>query len=620
MTRRKFLELAAATGATLLGLGCATKQKPTQYTPHTPQTTTTTTPSQPTSIDTKITQALDTTQGNIVSTLEIYTPEKPTIQVEYPYTQTLEPKPRGNKWTLTLEQQKPVDYQITILAGDQQEKLSLDGPLSPQEYQSMTRIQDTLDQMYHQAIKDQRLGQGIQQKKKTMKKAAQYATHETPQNPEAIQATLALAHATTNKKLPENPDDIYNLVKKINQNPQLWNGAETHEYHDDYGNTFLIHTENQAEHAWLLSRVLKETEKRHGPTVSREYGLWIGHNTSWWSHIQQLIQERGGGYVRIGDIDYNDGKQHKDITHPDYLDLALTSTDWHITLSKKRESYFPVDDHSLQQKFSDPKDRALALQFLAETPFKTWTTDYTGIEYGFQAAKTFWNHHVPKAKQLVEEVLKDWPIGPNGRHMASSYYIILIDALNHGELYTMTNFMGLENVNTPKDLDTHPAIKLINSHIRSPDMDDVYMREYPDAPTNVLSKNSEEWRGVKFIYSATHVSPMYADKVGWPKRRPNEREYYEEMLPAMAAANGLPWTYEAAGVFRAEYATTIDDRIASLLKQKYGSDLAIGPANLVGPFISKQAARKDGSKRITFMIPRHTKKETGNGQFFIWRA
>ena len=321
----------------MLGLhfeGCSeSSELSTQTTQTTPSTSTT--PSTPTThLNIKTEQTIDTTNSIIVTILSMYASEKPVITITNPYTQKIEPKQRYDKWVAEIQQQKPSDYTITIQTGEQEKTVAIEGLLSQQEYQAMAGIQDTIDQMYHQLVRDQRLGQGIQQKKNTLKKAARYATHQTPQNPEAIQATLALGHATTNKKLPENPDEIYNLVKKINQNPLLWNGAETHEYHDDYGNTFLIHTENQAEHAWLLSRVLKETEKRHGPTVSREYGLWIGHNTSWWSQIQQLIQERGGGYVRIGDIELNDGKQHKQITHPDYLDLALTSTDWHITLSK----------------------------------------------------------------------------------------------------------------------------------------------------------------------------------------------------------------------------------------------------------------------------------------------
>ncbi|RLA83359.1 MAG: hypothetical protein DRG31_06265 [Deltaproteobacteria bacterium] len=532
----------------------------------------------------------------------MYASEKPVITITNPYTQKIEPKQRYDKWVAEIQQQKPSDYTITIQTGEQEKTVAIEGLLSQQEYQAMAGIQDTIDQMYHQLVRDQRLGQGIQQKKNTMKKAAQYASKQTPQNTQAIQATLALGHATTNKKLPENPDDIYNLVKK-NQNPLLWNGAETHEYHDDYGNTFKIYTHNQAEHAWLLSRVLAKIEQKHGPNIAQKYGLLIGHDTSWWSQIQQKARdirdkldrgERpqiGENAVRIG---YITSKDPVDITHPDYLNLALTSTDWYVTLTEQGKTFFPVDDNTLKQKFSDPKDRALALQLLAETPFKTWTTDYTGIEYGFQAAKTFWNHHVPKARQLTEEALKDWPIGPNERHMLTSFYVILGDAAHHGELHSIAFLWGMGDIDTIEHFDENPIAKLIISNVRNPDMDEIYMREYPDAPTNILSRNSEEWRGVKFIYGATHVSPMYADKVGWPKRRPNEREYYEEMLPAMAAANGLPWTWQGVqGLFRAELATTIDDRTASLLRQKYGSDAIIGPANTVGPFFSRKGITMD---------------------------
>ncbi|WP_202318395.1 hypothetical protein [Archaeoglobus neptunius] len=78
-------------------------------------------------------------------------------------------------------------------------------------------------------------------------------------------------------------------------------------------------------------------------------------------------------------------------------------------------------------------------------------------------------------------------------------------------------------------------------------------------------------------------------------------------------------------MFRSETAVTISDKAASLLKQKYGDDLAIGPANLVGPFLSKSAARKDWEKakqvggypsgplpekpKIAIRWPRHTQRE-----------
>jgi len=185
----------------------------TQTTQTTPSTSTT--PSTPTThLNIKTEQTIDTTNSIIVTILSMYASEKPVITITNPYTQKIEPKQRYDKWVAEIQQQKPSDYTITIQTGEQEKTVAIEGLLSQQEYQAMAGIQDTIDQMYHQLVRDQRLGQGIQQKKNTMKKAAQYASKQTPQNTQAIQATLALGHATTNKQLPENPDDIYNLVKK----------------------------------------------------------------------------------------------------------------------------------------------------------------------------------------------------------------------------------------------------------------------------------------------------------------------------------------------------------------------------------------------------------------------
>ncbi|MBO8183707.1 MAG: hypothetical protein H0Z28_13125 [Archaeoglobus sp.] len=631
MKRREFLKLLFWVGGTSLGMGCASKPKPKAEVIQTltPTPSPTLTPTPFLSID--YYQLCDTQKGIINSVVEILSEEKPTVQIKLPYTRKVEVRQEDGKWIARIEHLKPTDYAITIQAGDQQENLTLEGLISQQEYPES--LQDTLDQMYHQVIKDHRLGTDIQQKKKTMKKAAQYASHQTPQNPEAIQATLALGHATANKQLPENPDEIYNLVKKINQNPLLWNGAETHSYTDDYGNTFRIYTHNQAEHAWLLSRVLAELEQKHGPKIAQKYGLLTGHVTSWWSQIQQLVKDwDGGGYLRIGHIHPKEGTQRMDITHPDYTDLAVTSTDWYVTLTEQGKTFFPADDHSLQQKFSKPEDRALALQFLAETPFKTWNETCNGTLYGFQAAKAFWNHHVPKARQLTEEVLKTWPMWNNELNILSSFYVMLGDAFFHGEQHSMSKFLGF-----PPDEDGFYKEwkKLIYSNRDRPDMEAEYFNKYPDAPNVVLSRNSEEWRGVKFVYSVGHIADMYTNKVGWPKKRYDEREERSIVIPVLFAANGLPWTYENTGVFRAEFATTISDKTASLLKQKYGSDLAIGPANLVGPFMSKQAARKDWEKakqtggcggilteypQISAHLPRHTQRELPKNGFFIWKA
>jgi len=642
MKRREFLKLLFWIGGASLGVGCSSKPKTNLAQAPTPHPTPSPTPF----LNTNYYQLCDIQKGVINSVVEIHSQEKPVVRIESPYVREVEVKQKDYKiWVAKVEHFKPTDYQITIQAGDQQENLTLEGLLSQQEYQTLASIQETIDQMYHQLLRDQRLGQGLEQKKNTLKKAAQYASHETPQNTQAIQATLALAHATANKNLPENPDEIYNLVKKTSQNPLLWDGANTYEYHDDYGNRFAIYTHNQAEHAWLLSRVLAELEQKHGPAVSRDHGLLIGHNTSWWSQIQQIatdIKEKldkgqrlgiAEGDPRIGYLTRDDIYTRNKITHPDYLDLATRSADWYITHTRKGKAFFPVDDQTIKQKLSKPEDRALALQLLAETPFKTWNEKYTGMLCGFQAAKTFWNHHVPGARKVADLALQNWPMWNNKYNILQSFYIILGDAFHHGEQHSISKLLGF-----PLDKEEfHKEYENLIKHNReSPHMEDEYFKKYPDAPNVILSRKSQEWRGNKFLYSVTHYSPMYADETGWPKRRPNEREYYEEMIPAMAAAIVLPWTYENTGVFRAETAVPVSDETANTLKNKYGSDLAIGPANLVGPFLSKKAARKDWEKakqvggygsilperpRIAFVTPRHTNREIPeSGHFFIWRG
>ncbi|WP_230972167.1 hypothetical protein [Archaeoglobus neptunius] len=88
---------------------------------------------------------------------------------------------------------------------------------------------------------------------------------------------------------------------------------------------------------------------------------------------------------------------------------------------------------------------------------------------------------------------------------------MLGDAAGHGELHSIAFLLGMDDIDTKEDYGQHPILKLINSNRKSPDMEKEYYQKYPDAPTNILSKNSKEWRGNKLVKRGSirgHVHPQ----------------------------------------------------------------------------------------------------------------